>query len=155
MTGPLTIERTICLQPRGRGGRQRLAKDHQPGNTSTALGRVPRLARLMALAIRFEGLISAGAVANYAELARLGHVTRARITQITNLLLLAPDIQEQILFLPPTQHGRDPIHLAHVQPIAAVAEWRQQRQLWAVLLQRHARRLASSDNPFEKNAQSA
>jgi hypothetical protein len=109
----------------------------------------------MALAIRFEDLISAGAVANYAELARLGHVTRARISQITNLLLLAPDIQEQILFLPPTQHGRDPIHLAHVQPIAAVAEWRQQRQLWAVLLQRHARKLASSDNPFEKNAQSA
>ena len=63
MTGPLTIERTICLQPRGRGGRKRLAKDHEPGNTSTALGRVPRLARLMALAIRFEDLISAGAVA--------------------------------------------------------------------------------------------
>jgi hypothetical protein len=102
LTGPLTIERTIRLQPRGRVGRKRLAKDHEPGNTSTAPGRVPRLARLMALAIRFEDLISAGAVANYAELARLGHVTRARITQITNLLLLAPDIQDQILFLPPT-----------------------------------------------------
>ena len=38
-------------------------------------GRVPRVARLMALAIRFEGLLKAGVVKDYAELARLGHVT--------------------------------------------------------------------------------
>src|SRR3712207_3152134 len=34
------------------------------------------------------------------KVARLGHVTRARVTQIMNLLNLAPDIQEAILFLP-------------------------------------------------------
>ena len=134
MTGPLTIERTICLQPRGRGVRQRVCKDHEPGNTSTALDRVPRLARLMALAIRFEDLISAGAVANYAELARLGHVTRARISQITNLLLLAPDIQEQILFLNPTLTGRDSMHLCDLQPIAQILDWHHQRVLWRELL---------------------
>lgn len=54
--------------------------------------RVPRVAKLMALAIRFEGLIRDGVVADNAELARLGHVTRARMTQIANLLNLAPDI---------------------------------------------------------------
>jgi hypothetical protein len=55
----------------------------------------------MALALRFEGLIRTGQILNYAELARLGHVSRARISQITCLLLLAPDIQEELLFLPP------------------------------------------------------
>ncbi len=61
----------------------------------------------MALAIRFERLIQAGEVADYAELARLGHVTRARITQIMNLRLLAPDIQERLLFLPRIEGGRE------------------------------------------------
>ena len=48
--------------------------------------------RLMALAIHFDGLIQSGAVENYAELARLGDVTRARVTQIINLLMLTPEI---------------------------------------------------------------
>lgn len=53
-------------------------------------GRVPRISRLMALAIRFDRLVQAGEVADYAELARLGHVTRARVTQIMNLLNVGP-----------------------------------------------------------------
>ena len=53
----------------------------------------------MALAIRFEGLLREETIQDYAELARLGRVTRARMTQIMKLLDLAPDIQEQILFL--------------------------------------------------------
>jgi hypothetical protein len=43
-------------------------------------------------------LIQQGVVKDYADLARLGQVSRARITQIMNLLNLAPDIQEPILF---------------------------------------------------------
>ena len=62
---------------------------------------VPRIARLLALAIRLEGLIRQGALRDYAEIARRGRVTRARMTQIMKLLDLAPDLQEQILFLPP------------------------------------------------------
>ena len=61
---------------------------------------IPRIARLMALAIRFEGLLRTETIRDYAELARLGRVTRARMTQIMKLLHLAPDIQEQLLFLP-------------------------------------------------------
>ena len=61
---------------------------------------IPRIARLMALAIRLEGLVREETVQNYAELAQLGRVTRARMTQITKLLQLAPDLQEQLLFLP-------------------------------------------------------
>lgn len=69
-------------------------------------------------------------MADYAELAQLAHVTRARITQIMNLLMLAPDIQEAILFLPRVERGRDPIHLRQLQPIALVPDWRKQRKLW-------------------------
>jgi hypothetical protein len=47
-----------------------------------------------------------------------------------NLLQLAPDIQEQILFLPRTTQGRDPIKLLQLQPSAAVLDWRKQRALW-------------------------
>jgi hypothetical protein len=88
----------------------------------------------MALAIRFEGLIRTGAITNHAELARLGHVTRARISQIASLLHLAPDIQEQLLFYHRPVRGRDPLHLARLQPIAAEIEWKKQRRLWRQLM---------------------
>ena len=68
-----------------------------------------------------------------AELARLGHVSRARISQIMNLLQLAPDIQEAILLLPRTTSGADPIHERDLRPIAAVLDWQKQRRLWALL----------------------
>ena len=59
--------------------------------------RVPRIARLMALAIKFQDMVDRGEVRDYAEIARLGYVTRARVTQIMNLLLLPPDLQELIM----------------------------------------------------------
>src|SRR6516165_4468691 len=95
-----------------------------------AAGRVPRIARLMALALRFEELVRSGAVRDYAELARLGQVSRARVTQIMNLLHLAPDIQEEILFLAPVLKGRDPIHLENLQALIALLDWQSQRREW-------------------------
>jgi hypothetical protein len=74
---------------RGRPARQKVRPEMGP--------RVPRITRLMALAIKFEDMIARGEVRDYAEIARLGFVTRARLTQIMNLLLLAPEIQEAIL----------------------------------------------------------
>jgi hypothetical protein len=77
-------------------------------------------------------------VASYAEVAELGHVTRARVSQVTNLLNLAPDIFEALLFLPRTERGRDPIHLAQLQPIASTYDWGKQRRQWRQL-ERQAR----------------
>ena len=88
----------------------------------------------MALAIRFDRLIKHGEITDQAEIARLGHVSRARVTQVMDLLLLAPDIQEEILFLPRTQSGRDPIREIMIRPIAAVLDWRKQRRMWKQLL---------------------
>ncbi|HQI27050.1 MAG TPA: hypothetical protein PLT20_03115, partial [Sedimentisphaerales bacterium] len=113
-----TIEVRWTFKPR-HNGRKRTEgpgigpRDIEPGN-------VPRITRLMALAIKFDGIVRRGEVRDYADLARLGYVTRARITQIMNLLNLAPDIQEEILFLPRTVKGRDPIRERDVRPIAAV-----------------------------------
>ena len=76
--------------------------DREMPAKEAAEGGIPRIARLLALAIRLEGLLREETIRDYAELARLGRVTRARMTQIMKLLDLAPDIQEQILFLPLT-----------------------------------------------------
>jgi len=50
-----------------------------------------------------------------------------------NLLNLAPDIQEAILFLPRTVKGRDRLREKEVRPIAAVPHWARQRKMWAKL----------------------
>jgi hypothetical protein len=98
--------------------------------------RVPRLARLMALAIRFDGLLRSGAITDQAHLARLGKVSRARISQILNLLHLAPAIQEQLLFLPLLQQGRERLHLADLQLLCRQWDWRRQHRLWQALRER-------------------
>ena len=84
--------------------------------------------------LHFDRLLGAGVVQNYAALARRGHVTRARITQIMNLLHLAPDLQEQLLFLPRTQQGRDPVTEQKVRAVAACTAWDDQRQAWVGIL---------------------
>jgi hypothetical protein len=63
-------------------------------------------------------------------LARLGHVTRARMTQIMNLLNLAPDIQEEILFLGPVSQGRDSAWERRIRPFTSLVDWHLQRQMW-------------------------
>jgi len=133
MTTPLKIESEFHFDRRGRGFRKELKPGEGPRRPAEP-GRVPRVARLMALAIRCEGLIRDGVIENYTEIGRLGHVTRARVSQIMNLLNLAPDIQEEVLFLPRTEKGRAPIILAQLQPIAQVPDWRKQRVLWRELL---------------------
>lgn len=60
-------------------------------------------------------------------------LSRAHVTQIMNMLILAPDIREEILFLPSVISGRNPIHLRQFQSIALVPDWRTQRKLWSEL----------------------
>lgn len=94
----LTIETPIHFK-RARAGKKTVAVGPAPEQTSAPLDPVPRVSRLMALAIHFDGLIREGVVRDYADLARLGGVSRARITQIMNLLNLPPWKQEELLFL--------------------------------------------------------
>src|SRR5204863_238200 len=93
-----------------------------------------RLARFLALALRLEAQLRQGVLKDNAEVARVGHVTRARVSQIVTLVHLAPDIQEAILFLPRTQRGRDPVILSDVIPIAMELDWKRQRRAWRRLM---------------------
>lgn len=97
-------------------------------------GRVPRVARLMALALRLEHLVASGAAKDQAQLAEMGHVTRARVTQIMRLLHLAPDIQEELLALPWVVEGKDPICERQVRALAMEPNWRLQRAKWRQLI---------------------
>jgi len=128
---PLTVEYSVHFGIKTKG--RKVLQDGEQPSLPCEPGRVPRVARLLALAHRFEGLIKDGVVEDYADLARLGKVSRARLSQIMNLLLLAPAIQEELLFLPRTLRGRDAVKLADLQPIALTMDWRRQKRLWEQL----------------------
>lgn len=131
--GAIQVEVTLPVRPH----RQESAKGGPPDQVSAAgsPSRIPRITRLMALAIKFETMVERGEVRDYADLARLGYVTRARLTQIMNLLLLAPDIQEQLLLPAPAPAK---IGERHLRKIVNSPAWTDQRKSWATL--EHARR---------------
>lgn len=112
----------------GKTGHKELREGEVPAEVP--MGRIPRISKLMALAIRFDQLIRDGVVANQTEIARLGHVSRARVTQIMDLLNLAPEIQEALLFLPRVERGRDPVTERELRAMVAEADWGRQRKVW-------------------------
>jgi hypothetical protein len=92
-----------------------------------------RVARQLALAHALQGRIESGEFQDQAEMARALSFTRARISQLLDLLLLAPDIQEQILFLE-FLPGRQPLNEVHLRPVVRLALWSDQRRAWRALL---------------------
>lgn len=101
-----------------------------PGSTS---GRVPRVTQVLALAIQFQDMIERGEARDYADLARLGCLSRERMSQIMELIWLAPDIQQEILGFPSTRTSRFPVSEAALRRIAAKLGWEEQRGHWANL----------------------
>jgi len=125
----ITVKRKVQFT-REAHGRRRVA----PATTETKPvepGRVPRISRLMAVAIRLERMLQTREVSDIHELARLGHVTQPRMSQILALTLLAPDIQEELLFLPRVTAGKSTIHEKMLRPISAEIDWARQREMWA------------------------
>jgi hypothetical protein len=86
--------------------------------------RPPRITKLLALALRFEELLRNGTAKDYADLARLGGVSRSRITQVMNLRNLAPALQERILTLEPSQG--DTLNERAIRRIGGIMDWRDQ-----------------------------
>jgi len=113
-------------------GRKKLVQGTAPEQEDTKFegGRTPSISKFMALAIHLQNFVDQGKVRDYAEIARLTGLTRARVTQIMNLNLLAPEIQEEILFLPKTLHGKDLIVERNVRNITKNIDWIKQKRKW-------------------------
>jgi len=123
ITAKLRLGRRLkAEQPVGDDGAHADSSQHQRG-------RIPRVARLMALAIRLDGMLQRGEVGSQRELAEVARVTPARLTQILNLLHLAPDLQEWLLFLPPVVKGRDPVSERELRTVVGVCLWSRQRDV--------------------------
>lgn len=128
MSKSVSIDFQFSIKQRGRGAKKRIVEGAaQSDESKPALERIPRISRYMALAIHYEELIRKGVITDYADLARLGHVTRARVTQIMNLRLLVPYIQESLLDL--SIRG-DHVTLQQLQVVAKCNDWQRQLQLW-------------------------
>jgi hypothetical protein len=119
---PITVEWTMK--------RRRAPKQKPTAQVVADQERIPRLSRLMALAIKFDGLIGQGVMHDYADLARLGHVSRARITQIMNLLNLALDIQEEILRFEGANKQTEALPERNARALNSIVDWQAQRELW-------------------------
>lgn len=113
------------------------ATGRSPAGTSGApasgTGRLPRVTQVMALAVQFQDMIERGEARDYADLARLGCLTRERMSQIMELVWLAPAIQQEILEFRPTEVARFPITEVAVRRIAGLLSWDQQRTSWQQL----------------------
>jgi len=97
-------------------------------------GKRPRIAEVLALAIGFDDLIRRGLARDHADLARLGCISKERISQIMRLLWLAPDIQQEILTLPRTPRGRYQVGEVALRKVASMRLWSEQRVAWGRLL---------------------
>ena len=133
MNRPGLIEGNFALGRRRGADREEEHNDGTASAASVSPGRVPRMARLLALAWHIDGLVRSGALASYAVAARLGHVSRARMSQIVSLLNLAPDLQEQLLLLQRPARSRQSLTLRQVLTLAAVPDWHEQRRRWRKL----------------------
>jgi hypothetical protein len=114
--------------------------------TKARSSRIPGIARLLALARQIDDSVRSGMVCSYAAAARLGHVSRARMSQILALVNLAPDLQEQVLFLQRPAGDRTTPVLRQVLHVAAALDWAEQRRRWRRLQRANRqRRLTTPD----------
>ena len=127
-TGPLEIQFQLRGKPHG--------TSDEPTDRPVR-GRLPQIARVLALAIHLEQLIRQGDAKDYADIGRLSCLCRERVSQIMRLNYLAPDIQVELLYLPPTPTGRYPVSETAVRKIANLLSWANQRQEWAKLKHQH------------------
>ena len=99
----------------------------------TERGKLPRVAEVLALAIGFDDMIRRGLARDHSDLARLGCISKERVSQIMRLVWLAPDIQQEILTLPRTSIGRFHVGEVALRQVASKLLWCEQRAVWRQL----------------------
>jgi len=87
--------------------------------------KVSPIARMLALAHRYQGLIDSGEVHDQSELARKIKLSRNRVSQILSLTLLGPGIQGEIL-----RGEHEELSTRDLLAVAQEANWARQR--WRV-----------------------
>jgi hypothetical protein len=118
-----TVKKKLILNCTTREERQQCDEPELPG-------RLPRITRLMALAIRCDELLRTGKVRDVEHLATIGNVSQPRISQVLSLTMLAPDIQETLLFLPRLAEGKPDISEKSLRKITMLDDWEEQREVW-------------------------
>ena len=98
--------------------------EHQPA----------RIAELLAQAHRLQQALDDGEHDDQAALARAFGLSRARVSQLLDLTLLAPDIQEEILFLERGDQRERALTDRAIQALVRQASWSAQRRLWRGLV---------------------
>jgi predicted XRE-type DNA-binding protein len=119
------------------GALHRVQRGHRKGVSdiapSGAIRRPARAAFMLATAHMIREAIRTGQLLDQAEAARRLEVNRARVSQLLDLTLLAPDVQEHILFLEAVD-GRQPLYERELRPVVRHRDWPTQRALFDVIL---------------------
>ncbi len=79
---------------------------------------------MLALAYRVDDLVERGVLKSYAEAAGKLGITRARVSQVLQLMNLSPRIQEEILT------GNTAPSERRLRSIAAIPDWAEQQARW-------------------------
>jgi hypothetical protein len=95
--------------------------------------RPARVALMLALAHKVQEAIDTGKVPDRADVARMLGFTRARITHLLDLTLLAPDLQEQVLELVAVD-GVEPMSERMLRTVGSAGSWTDQRRVWTTRL---------------------
>ena len=80
-----------------------------------------------------QQLLSLGVQRNSTTLAREVGMTKSRLSQLLDLTLLAPDIQEEVLMTVGRPDERQPITERMLRRIVREADWEDQRRMWAAV----------------------
>jgi len=131
----ITIKSKVNVQIAAKGRRTFTPIDRHATAVDVVLHpKIQRITRLMALAIRFDEMVRAGEATDMIDLARRAKVSQPRMSQIMALNLLAPDIQQSLLDLPPQGKGKPFLHEKRLRSLTAIADWTDQRVVWRQLL---------------------
>ena len=130
-----TFEIEFNLKPGVRAIDRPAGERPKEGAARRRFDRYPRIVQVVALAIHFEDMLDRGEVRNHADLARLGFISRERMSQIMMLAWLALDIQQEVLSLPRTPGGRFPVSESSLWEIARFVQWEQQCSKWHNLIE--------------------
>jgi hypothetical protein len=124
------FEVKVRLQPTVRQINRAPKKIAPVADPAAKRGRLPRITQVLAMALQFQEMIDRGEIRRHADLARLGCVSRERISQMMVLTWLAPDIQQAILRLPQMPGGRFPVGEGTLRKLARLPLWEDQRVRW-------------------------